>query len=340
MEFARFGARTWSDPIEVTHDPADLERGSWVVVVTFEGQLTAVRFAQCDEGGAAPGRPERWPGVAGWTASLDEAGYVAGVTDIRRRIAAGEVYQANLTTMLEAEMFPGAHLPDLAARVMTGNPAPFAATVHVPSAGLDIVSASPERYLTRSGDRLLSSPIKGTAPTVEQMLTKDVAENVMIVDLVRHDLQQVCAPGSVAVERLCAPEEHPGLVHLVSDIRGRLRPGVTWSEVLAATFPPGSVSGAPKSSALRAIADLETTPRGPYCGAIGWIEQDDGGYPTGELAVGIRTFFATTDPTGGRRLCFGTGAGITWSSDPAGEWAECELKSRILMDLASGRVEP
>ena len=336
MEFARFGSTTWSDPVEVSHDPADLERGAWVVVLTFEGELTAVRFARRDEGGVPPGRPERWPGVEGWTASLDEKAYVASVEEIRERIAAGTVYQVNLTTMLEAALPADAYLPDLAARLTTGNPAPFAGVVHVPSAGLDLVTASPERYLTRTGDRVLSSPIKGTAPTIDQMLTKDVAENVMIVDLVRHDLHRVCAPESVVAERLCAPEEHPGLVHLVSDVAGRLRPGLGWADLLEATFPPGSVSGAPKHSALQAITDLEPSPRGPYCGAIGWV--DDEGGPTGELAVGIRTFFATTDPQGSRRLRFGTGAGITWSSDPRGEWRECELKTRVLMDLASGRV--
>ncbi|WP_338752129.1 chorismate-binding protein [Janibacter alittae] len=338
MEFARFGSTTWSDPVEVSHDIADLERGSWAVVITFEGELTAVRFGHRDEGGLHPGRAERWPGVTGWRASLDRAGYVAGVEEVRRRIAAGTVYQVNLTTMLETLLPPDAHLPDLAARLTRGNPAPFAGTVHVPSAGLDVVSASPERYLTRTNDQLLSSPIKGTAPTADQMLAKDVAENVMIVDLVRHDLQQVCESGSVVVERLCAPEEHPGLVHLVSDVAGRLRSSTTWADIIGATFPPGSVSGAPKASALQTLADLETASRGPYCGGIGWVEGDGTGQVTGELAVGIRTFFTTTDPTGGRLLHFGTGAGITWSSDPEGEWAECELKTRVLMGLASGRV--
>ncbi len=340
MEFARFGSTTWSDPVEVSHDPTDLESGSWVVGLTFEGELTAVRFARRHDDGVPQGRPERWPAVRDWQASLGRDEYIAGVEEIRRRIAAGTVYQANLTTMLQAPLPSTAHLPDLAARLARGNPAPFAGIVHVPSAGVDLVTASPERYLTREGERLLSSPIKGTAPSADRMLTKDVAENVMIVDLVRNDLQQVCEPGSVVVERLCGPEPHPGLVHLVSDVAGRLRPGTTWEDVLGATFPPGSVSGAPKSSALQAIADLERGARGPYCGAIGWVGRDDDGRATGELAVGIRTFFAVTDPQGGRRLRFGTGAGITWSSDPEGEWAECELKTRVLMALASGRVEP
>lgn len=130
------------------------------------------------------------------------------------------------------------------------------------------------------------------------------------------------------------PEDHPGLTHLVSTVTGDLRPAVQWPEVLAATFPPGSVSGAPKSSALAAIADLEPEPRGPYCGAIGWIDVDRG---TAELAVGIRTFWSVR--VGPRRvLRFGTGAGITWGSDPHQEWAETELKAARLTALASGRL--
>ncbi|WP_068266620.1 chorismate-binding protein [Janibacter limosus] len=338
MEFAHFGSTTWSDPVEVSHDPADLESGCWAVVLDFEGALTAVRFARRTEGGAAPGDPSRWQPVTDWTSSLDRAAYVAGVEEVRARIAAGTVYQVNLTTMLQAPLPEHARLPDLAAVLAQGNPAPFAGVVHVPSAGVDVVTASPERYLTRTGDRLLSSPIKGTAPTISQMLAKDVAENVMIVDLVRNDLQRVCEPGSVVVERLCGPEEHPGLVHLVSDVAGTLRRGTTWADVLSACHPPGSVSGAPKSSALTVIADLEPVPRGPYCGAVGWIDADHPQGPRGELAVGIRTFYATVDPDGVRRLRFGTGAGITWASDPEGEWAECELKARTLVGLASGRV--
>ncbi|KRE36919.1 chloride transporter [Janibacter sp. Soil728] len=338
MEFARFGTTTWCDPVEVSHDPADLESGCWAVVLDFEGALTAIRFARRDEGGDPPGDHTRWPAVTGWSSSLGRSAYVAGVQEIRSRIASGSVYQVNLTTMLQAPLPEDARLPDLAAVLARGNPAPFAGVVHVPSAGVDLVTASPERYLTRVGDRLQSSPIKGTAPTAEQMLAKDFAENVMIVDLVRNDLQHVCEPGSVVVQRLCAPEEHPGLVHLVSDVAGNLRAGTTWSDVLAASFPPGSVSGAPKSSALTTIADLEPVPRGPYCGAVGWIDAEHPAGPRGELAVGIRTFYATVDPDGVRRLRFGTGAGITWASDPEGEWAECELKAQTLIGLASGRV--
>ena len=139
------------------------------------------------------------------------------------------------------------------------------------------------------------------------------------------------------MDALCAPEEHPGLTHLVTTVSGEIRPGVGWSDVMSATFPPGSVSGAPKSSALRVIADLETVPRGPYCGAIGWVDADN---EEAEIAVGIRTFWAERDAAGQRWLRFGTGGGITWGSDPAEEWAETELKAARLIGLASGRLGP
>ena len=157
-----------------------------------------------------------------------------------------------------------------------GNPAPYACLVDVPEAGLEVVSASPELFLRRRGDHVQSRPIKGTAEDLAAMLPKDYAENVMIADLVRNDLARVCRPGTVGVDALCAAEEHPGLVHLVTTVSGRLRPGVGWAEIAGATLPPGSVSGAPKSSALRTIAELETAPRGPYCGAVGWVDADAG----------------------------------------------------------------
>ncbi|MGH8829295.1 MAG: chorismate-binding protein, partial [Jiangellaceae bacterium] len=147
------------------------------------------------------------------------------------------------------------------------------------------------------------------------------------VDLVRNDLSRVCEPGTVAVDGLLTVETYPGLVHLVSTITGRLLSDAGWADLLTATFPPGSVTGAPKSSALTAIADLEPVPRGPYCGAIGWVDADTG---EGELAVGIRTFWEA-----GGRLHFGTGAGITWGSNAQREWAETELKAERLVGLAT-----
>lgn len=224
----------------------------------------------------------------------------------------------------------------LTAVLARGNPAPYAGTIRLPAHGVEIATASPELFLRRAGATVESGPIKGTGRTAADLLPKDYAENVMIVDLVRNDLGRVCATGSVTVPALCALEEHPGLVHLVSTVRGELRPDAGWPELFAAAFPPGSVTGAPKSSALRVIGALETAPRGPYCGAVGWVDADR---RTAELAVGIRTFWIDRTEPGGPLLRFGTGAGITWGSDAAGEWAETELKAARLLAVASGERE-
>jgi para-aminobenzoate synthetase component 1 len=336
---ARFGSLLATRPVEVRHDLADLPCGFWAVVVTFEGAVTAVRFQTVDRYAAepAPAAPSpTWSPLGGeWATSLDHAAYLDGVREVRRRIAAGTVYQVNLCRVMSHELTDDADLDGLAALLARGNPAPHAGRIHVPQAGLDVVSASPEAFLLRDGKRLESRPIKGTASSPETMLPKDYAENVMIVDLVRNDLSHVCRDGTVRVDRLCGFERHPGLVHLVSDVVGELREGVDWPEVMAATFPPGSVSGAPKHTALQAISDLEPVPRGPYCGAVGWIDVDAG---RAELAVGIRTFWAERDAGGRRWLRFGTGAGITWGSDPEQEWGETQVKSGRLVGLASGRV--
>jgi para-aminobenzoate synthetase component 1 len=338
---AEFGSLVARGVAAVSHDVDDLTSGFWVVVVTFEGHLTAVRMDHVrrtsDAGpattvGAPPG--VAWPALTGaWRTSLDHAAYVEGVAEVRRRIAAGTVYQVNLCRVMEHDLPDHARLAALGTVLAQGNPAPYAATIDLPEAGLEVACASPEAYLLRHGDRVTSRPIKGTAATARELLAKDYAENVMIVDLVRHDLGHVSLPGTVEVDHLCRVEEHPGLVHLVSDVSGTLRAGTTWRDLLDASFPPGSVSGAPKHTALHAIADLEPVPRGPYCGAVGWVDADRG---QAELAVGIRTFWAARDDGGRRVLRFGTGAAITWGSDAEGEWRETELKAARLVALATG----
>ncbi|QXC61426.1 chorismate-binding protein [Aquihabitans sp. G128] len=252
---------------------------------------------------------------------------------VRAAIGRGDVYQVNLTRVLAAPLPQGADVAALGAALADGNPAPFSAVVRLPAQGIHVASASPERFLERSGDRVWSSPIKGTAADASSFLAKDRAENVMIVDLVRNDLGRVCEWGSVDVPALCAVEEHPGLAHLVSTVEGRLRPGLGWADAIAATFPPGSVTGAPKLAALEQVAALEPAAREVYCGAVGWVDADRG---VGSLNVAIRTFWFTED-----EIRFGTGGGITWDSDPGGEWAETELKARRLLQVvANGRLDP
>lgn len=341
MDHARFADRHAREVIDVQRGEAALEavsrEGFWAVVATFDGDVTAVRFADVRPGRPTPRGVDWAPLDRHWQSSLSPAAYLDAVEEVRRRIAAGTVYQVNVCRVLSHALDDAADLDGLDLLLQQGNPAPHAARIRCDAAGLDVVSASPELFLARRDGRLVTKPIKGTAPTPEEMLPKDFAENVMIVDLMRNDISGVCDPGTVVVDELCAFEHHPGLVHLVSTVSGRLRDDVTWVEVFEAAYPPGSVSGAPKSSALRAIADLETEPRGPYCGAVGWVDADRG---EAELAVGIRTFWAERDDTGQRWLRFGTGAGITWASDPQGEWDETELKAARLVGLAAGTVTP
>jgi len=313
---------------DVTSDLGALDgEGWWAVVVPYDGKPVCARFDRVRPARPWPG--PRWQGPAprSWVTSLDRAGYEKGVETVRDAIAAGDVYQVNLCRVLSTPAPAGADVAALGAALAEGNPAPYSAVVRVPSAGVHVASASPERFLRREGGRVWSSPIKGTAATADGFLAKDRAENVMIVDLVRNDLGRVCEYGSVEVPGLCVPEAHPGLFHLVSTVTGSLRPDVGWPELIDATFPPGSVTGAPKLAAMELIARLELASREVYCGAVGWVDAD---HRRGELNVAIRTFWLSD---GG--LHFGTGAGITYDSTPEGEWDETELKARTLIGLAS-----
>jgi para-aminobenzoate synthetase component 1 len=257
--------------------------------------------------------------------------YVEAVRTVREAIAAGDVYQANICRVLDARIPSETSLAGLAVLLDQQHPAPHSGTVVLPGHGVEVASASPELFLRRDGMTLESSPIKGTAKTADRLLDKDAAENVMIVDLVRNDLGIVCESGSISVPSLLRLEPHPGLVHLVSTVRGVLRPECGWVDIFAATFPPGSVTGAPKSSALRIIDELEPVRRGPYCGAVGWV---DAGKQQAALSVGIRTFWRE-----GSILNFGTGAGITWGSDPEQEWDETSLKADRLLSVAAERSD-
>ena len=324
--FAAVGGWLATGLLDVTSDVAALDStGWWAVVAPYDGPPVLARFAQVQRRAL---RAPVWHGPAGgWGSSLTFDAYAMRVSAIRDAIAAGDVYQVNLTRRLSAPLPPSADVAALGAALQGGNPAPHAATVRIPAAGLHVASASPERFLRRAGRQVESRPIKGTAPDASSFLAKDRAENVMIVDLVRNDLGRVCEIGSVTVPALCEVEPHPGLVHLVSTVRGRLRDDVGWPELLAATFPPGSVTGAPKVSAMRLIETLEPVDRGPYCGAIGWVDADRA---EGDLNVAIRTFWFDDG-----MLHVGTGGAITWDSDAAGEWAETELKASRLLQIAS-----
>jgi len=330
--------------IDVRAQPERLrEPGWWVVVGEFEGPVRAWRFAQAVVGDHADDHADDASGPtvpapaagASWRSSLDRAGYESAVGAAREQIREGEVYQVNVCRVMSLDVPDEPDARALARVLEAGNPAPFAGGIHVPGREW-VVCASPELFLRIDGDTITSAPIKGTARRPDGLGAKDRAENVMITDLVRNDLQHVCVAGTVEVTSLLDVERHPGLVHLVSTVQGTLDPDVAaadglWARLLDAAYPPGSVSGAPKSSALRIIDDLEPVARGPYCGTFGWVHVADDGTVRAELAVAIRTFWWRDGV-----LRFGTGAGITWGSDPAQEWAETELKAARLVALATG----
>jgi len=253
--------------------------------------------------------------------SLAQAEYEDRVRAILRLLEAGDCYQVNLTRRIT---WPTAADPvGLGHAVRSASPAPHESTLVLPGPGgspIAVVSASPECFLAWRGRQVETRPIKGTGTTAASLRAsaKDRAENVMIVDLARNDLGRCCEHGSVDVPALCTVEAHPGLFHLVSAVRGRRQHDVGPAELLRATLPPASVTGAPKPRVLQVIEDLEPCRRGVYCGAVGWIDTDR---DEGDLAVAIRTF---TIVDGETRL--GTGAGIVADSDPGREWAETELK--------------
>lgn len=326
-QFWMHGVRA-SHLAEITSDPARLDDGNfWAVLTTFEGQYHFARFKKVEEAAFADApwaRLER-----PWKSNMEMIDYIAYIHAIKESISQGGVYQVNACR--ELSHYLGDRPQDLTglfSEILKAHPAPFASYLKIP--GFEVASASPERFLSRTGNRIITSPIKGTIRwNQEEFGEKDKSENLMIVDLMRNDISQVCDAGSVEVSALFRQEKHPGITHLVSDIEGTLRSDVSWSEILKATLPPGSVSGAPKSSALSIISANEVGERGPYCGALGYIHGD-----SAELAVAIRTFWTTGD----KYLRYGTGAGITWGSNAQSEWEETQLKARHLISIAGGQL--
>jgi len=262
-----------------------------------------------------------------WEATWTPGEYAAAVEAVKAAIARGDVYQVNLVQHLSAS-FEGdprrlaealASLGPLHARPFTGD-------------GWGIVSGSPELFLSRRGDRLVTMPIKGTRPAGAKGLrasAKDAAEHVMIVDLERNDLSRVCVPGTVRWPELMAERPLAGVRHLVSTVTGTLRAGVAFADILWATFPGGSITGAPKISAIDHIAALEPVGRGASMGALGRI------HPNGdfELALTIRTLAVAEG-----RIHFWVGGGIVWDSDPAAEIEESWVKARPVLAALGSRI--
>jgi para-aminobenzoate synthetase component 1 len=268
--------------------------------------------------------------VGPWEATWSEDEYRAAVEAVQEAIARGDVYQVNLVQHL-ASTFSGdpAALVAALAPLEPIHPEPFAGE------GWTIVSASPELFLARRGRRIWTMPIKGTRPlggAAELAASeKDAAEHVMIVDLERNDLSRVCEAGTVRWPELMAPHELAGVEHLVSTVEGTLHEDAGLAEILEATFPGGSVTGAPKIAAVDIVAELEPVGRGASMGALGRV------YGNGDfdLALTIRTF-AVADG----RIHLWVGGGVVWDSDPDEEVRESWTKARPLLDAIGSRLPP
>jgi para-aminobenzoate synthetase component 1 len=309
--------------VEISKDPSCLDDGGfWAVSSTFEGEFVAAKFATVDK---KEFPVQTWQQLqSSWKSSLNKDEYVNYVERIRELISGGWVYQVNACRILSNKSDVKS-LAGLFSKILQENPSPLASYLQIP--GLNIASASPELFLSRDGDAIKTSPIKGTQePNKGSFSQKDRAENIMIVDLMRNDLGQVCKSGSIQVPRLLSSEDHPGLTHLVSDIHGTLVNDVSWNVIFDLLSPAGSISGAPKSSATQMIRDNEGV-RGPYCGVLGWVQSD-----RAELSVAIRIFWKD------QGIHFGTGAGITWSSNALDEWNETVLKADRLIKIAGGSL--
>ncbi|MGA2528161.1 MAG: aminodeoxychorismate synthase component I [Acidimicrobiales bacterium] len=261
--------------------------------------------------------------------------HLVSVSRAIEHIGSGDVFQVNVCMRLEAE-FSGDPIELFCQGAARLEPRYGAFLAHPSSA---VASFSPELFLRRQGRKVLSSPIKGTAlrqgssrKARANLLgsDKDRAENLMIVDLVRNDLGRVCSYGTVAVPELYRAEEHPGVWHLVSDVTGELSDGVSDAQLLRATFPPGSVTGAPKVRAMELVSILEATAREVYTGAIGIASPLTGL----ELNVAIRTFELSAG-----KVWLGVGGGVVADSDPAAELEECFDKARPLLAAIGSDLE-
>jgi para-aminobenzoate synthetase component I len=268
-------------------------------------------------------------------AASDGEAYEAAVADVVSRVLSGEIFQANIARAWTGRLAAGADPFDLFTRLRSQSPAPFSAYLRLP--GRAVVSNSPERFLKVDADgAILTQPIKGTRPRgrdaaedralAAELLAsdKDRAENLMIVDLMRNDLARISPPGGVKAPELFKVESFANVHHLVSTVTGQLAGGRTIADLLRASFPPGSITGAPKVQAMKVIAGLEP-PRGPYCGSLFWAGFD-GAFDSSVL---IRTVGLVEDGQGWT-LEARAGAGIVADSDPRGERLETEAKIAAL----------
>ena len=285
----------------------------------------------------------RQAGVPLWRESLDEAEFHGAVAAIHEAIREGQTYQVNFTYRLlgQAMGAPARIYGQLRGR----QPVSYGAFLALPGGGdvEFVLSCSPELFLRHEAGLVTARPMKGTAPrcpnadddrATARWLAADVknrAENLMIVDLLRNDIGRVAVPGTVRVPALFDVETHASVFQMTSTVQAQLRPEVAFADVLRATFPCGSITGAPKLQTMKLIETLESTPRGLYTGSIGWLDRPVDGRRCGDfcLSVAIRTMTLGPETLGMREAKLGVGAGIVLDSEAGSELAECRLKARF-----------
>jgi para-aminobenzoate synthetase/4-amino-4-deoxychorismate lyase len=285
-------------------------------------------------------------GVAGVQSNVDEEQFNCAIARIREYIAAGDTYQVNYTFRLRFDAFGSIHA--LYARLRARQPVPYGALIVLPDGGA-VLSFSPELFVRHQDGTLLARPMKGTAPASGEPAldsarardlatdTKNRAENLMIVDLLRNDLGRVAVTGSVEVPALFDVQRYGSVLQMTSTVQARVRADAALAEVFTALYPCGSITGAPKRRTMQIIRELEPAPRGLYTGAIGWFDPPPAGRSLGDfcLSVPIRTLALQAPANGVRRGELGVGAGIVYDSDAAAEFAECGLKAGFLTGLAN-----
>jgi anthranilate synthase component I len=266
--------------------------------------------------------------------------FTAGVSRILDYLAAGDVFQVNLSRAWRARFAQPLDPAALYARLRAASPAPFAGLFAGGAADTPwaVVSSSPERLVSVRGDMVETRPIAGTCPRFEgdddaarirELVghPKERAEHVMLIDLERNDLGRVCVPGSVEVDELMTVESYSHVHHIVSNVRGRLRDDASPGATIRAVFPGGTITGCPKVRCMQIIAELENVGRGAYTGAFGWLNRDG----DMDLNILIRSAEVERDTLGGSTLRFRTGAGIVADSDPQRELDETRAKARGLL---------
>lgn len=334
-------------PIAVAHRcPAAIvcDRRTGQCWIECEGEFTELFDSLCAEFGSPDaGSKAANSDASDNTVSIDDLQeetpqrYLDGVRRCLDYIAAGDVFQVNLSRTWQARLQPGQSAADVYRALRRSNPAPFAGVYSLGEQQW-VISSSPERLVSRRGERLETRPIAGTrargsaeqeAALVAELVShpKERAEHIMLIDLERNDLGRVSVPGTVQVDDLMAVETYAHVHHIESTVSGHAKPGLTPGALIRAVFPGGTITGCPKVRCMEIIAELEQSPRGPYTGAIGWLSRS----ANMDLNILIRSLLLADD-----RLSFRAGAGVVADSDPQAELDETRAKARGLLAALQG----